>query len=91
MLVHKYPRLPTIVITYATKVPFTFVAQRPQMCTIVDDYAQIAESGLKPPFESPHLDFPDLSGPLWLSVQSQSRTRLRIAASIAFLLCVDAR
>ena len=24
--------------------------------TIVDDGAQIAESGLKPPFESPHLD-----------------------------------
>ena len=28
------------------------------MCTIVDDCAQIAESDLKPPFESPHLDFP---------------------------------
>ena len=36
--------------------------KRPQMRTIVDDCAQIAESGLKPPFESPHLDFPD-SGP----------------------------
>ena len=29
------------------------------MCTIVDDCAQIAESGLKPPFESPHLSFAD--------------------------------
>ena len=32
--------------------------KRPQKCAIVDDSAQIAESGLKPPFESPHLDFP---------------------------------
>ena len=32
--------------------------ERPQKCTIVDDCTQIAESGLKPPFESPHLDFP---------------------------------
>ena len=35
--------------------------KRPQKCTIVDDCAQIAESGLKPPFESPHLDFPEKS------------------------------
>ena len=27
-------------------------------CRIVDDCAQIAECGLKPPYESPHLDFP---------------------------------
>ena len=33
--------------------------ERPQMCTIVDDCAQIADSGLKPPFESPRLDFPE--------------------------------
>ena len=33
--------------------------KRPRMCTIADDCAQIAESGLKPPFESPHLDFPN--------------------------------
>ena len=33
--------------------------KRPQKCTIVDDCARIAESGLKPPFESPHLDFPE--------------------------------
>ena len=31
------------------------------MCTIVDDCARIAESDLEPPFESPHLDFPDES------------------------------
>ena len=28
------------------------------MCTIADDCALVAESGLKPPFESPQLDFP---------------------------------
>ena len=33
--------------------------KRPQKCTIVDDCARTAESGLKPPFESPHLDFPE--------------------------------
>ena len=33
--------------------------KRPHKCTIVDDCAQIAESGLKSPFESPHLDFPE--------------------------------
>ena len=27
------------------------------MCTFADDYARDAESGRKPPFESPHLDF----------------------------------
>ena len=32
--------------------------ERPRKCTIAYDCAQIAESGLKPPFESPHLDFP---------------------------------
>ena len=31
-------------------------------CTIVDDCLQIPESGPKPPFESPNLDFPDLCG-----------------------------
>ena len=33
--------------------------RRREMCTIVDECAQIAGSGLKPPFESPHLDFPE--------------------------------
>ena len=38
--------------------PQKWAPKRPQKCTIVDDCAQIAESGLKPPFGSPHLDFP---------------------------------
>ena len=29
------------------------------MSTIAGDCAPIAEGGLKPPFESPHVDFPD--------------------------------
>ena len=41
------------------KFPLERGPKRPQKCTIVDDCAQIAESGLKPPFESPHLDFPE--------------------------------
>ena len=32
---------------------------RPQKCTIAHDCALIAERGLKPPFESPLLDFPE--------------------------------
>ena len=32
--------------------------KRPRKCTIAHDCAQIAGSGLKHPFESPHLDFP---------------------------------
>ena len=35
-----------------------------QMCTLVDDCAQIADSGLKPPFVSPRLDFPEFLGTL---------------------------
>ena len=38
---------------FATKVPCRKGPKRPQKCTIVDDCAQIAESGLKPPFEPP--------------------------------------
>ena len=34
--------------------------KRPRKCTIAHDCAQIAESGLKPPFESPHLDFSEM-------------------------------
>ena len=37
--------------------------ERPRKCTIAHDCAQIVESGLKPPFESPHLDFSDK--PTW--------------------------
>ena len=33
--------------------PLESAPKTPQKCTIVDDCAQIAESGLKPPFESP--------------------------------------
>ena len=51
--------LSTIAYDCRTKVPLRKVPKGPQKCTIVDDCAQIAESGLKPPFESPHLDFPD--------------------------------
>ena len=56
-LVHNCPRLPTIVVTLRRKLPLERGPKRPQKCTIVDDCAQIVESGLKPPFESPHLDF----------------------------------
>ena len=43
---------------------------RPQMCTIADDRSRAVESGLKPPFEKPHVDFPQLDGP----IQDPSRT-----------------
>ena len=59
VLVHNCPRLPTIVVILWRKFPSERGPKRPQKCTIVHDCAQIAESGLKPPFESPHLDFPD--------------------------------
>ena len=39
-------------------IPFTKGPKRPQMCTIADDCARLAESGLRPLFESPHLNFP---------------------------------
>ena len=58
-LVHNCPRLPTIVVILRRKFPLERGPKRPQKCTIVDDCAQIAESGLKLPFESPHLDFPE--------------------------------
>ena len=59
VLVHNCPRLSTIVVILRRKFPLEKGPKRPQKCTIVDDCAQIAESGLKPPFESPHLDFLD--------------------------------
>ena len=59
VLVHNCPRLPTIVVILRRKFPLERGPKRPQKCTIVDDCARIAESGLKPPFESPHLDFPE--------------------------------
>ena len=59
VLVHNCPRLPTIVVILRPEFPLKRGPKRPQKCTIVDDCARIAESGLKPPFESPHLDVPD--------------------------------
>ena len=56
------PQLSTIAYNcrhFATKVPLRNGPKRPQKCTFVDDRAQIAKSDLKPPFESPYLDFPD--------------------------------
>ena len=32
--------------------------KRPQICTVSRDFARVAKSGLKLPFESSHLDFP---------------------------------
>ena len=53
------PRLPTIVVILRRKFPLERGPKGPQKCTIVDDCARITKSGLKPPFESPHLDFPE--------------------------------
>ena len=51
VLVNNCPRLPTIVVIFLRrKFPLERGPKRPQKCTIVDDCAQIAESGLKPPF-----------------------------------------
>ena len=60
VLVQNCPRLPTIVVILDESSPLRKGPKRPQMCIIVDDCAQLAESGLKPPFESPQLDFPDV-------------------------------
>ena len=62
-LVHDCPRLP--------KFPLHLCSKWPQKRASVDDRAQIADSGLKPPFESPHLDFPEHLSPehlctMWL-------------------------
>ena len=43
---------------FAAKTSFTKGPKRPQMCTIAGDYARVPECGLKPAFESPHVDFP---------------------------------
>ena len=50
------PQLSTIAYDcghFATKVLLERGPKAPQKCTIVDDCVQVAESGLKPPFESP--------------------------------------
>ena len=57
VLVHNCPRSPTIDVILRRKFPLERGPNGPQKRTIVDNCAQIAESGLKPPFESPHLDF----------------------------------
>ena len=63
VLAHNCPRLPTIVVILRRKFP---LGGGPKG-TIVDDRAQIAESGPKLPFESPHffilLDFPECAVP----------------------------
>ena len=62
VLVNSCPRLPPILVILWRKLLLERGPKGPQKWTIVDDCAQIAESsGLKPPFESPHLDFPDES------------------------------
>ena len=43
----------TIVVVWRRKFPLERGPKGPLKCTIVDDCAQIAESGLKPPFVSP--------------------------------------
>ena len=58
VLLQNCPSLPTIVVILRRKFPSERGPKRPQKCTIVNDCAQIAESGLQPPFESPDLDFP---------------------------------
>ena len=49
---------------YDESLPLQRGPKGPQKCTIVDDSAQIAESGLKTAFESPQLDFPETQEPL---------------------------
>ena len=77
------PQLSTIAYDcrhFETKVPLRKGPKRSQMCTIVDDCAHIPESGLKPPFESPRLDFPDesfSSFPFFLSIESTYKEHWR--------------
>ena len=47
--------------------------QRPQVCTIPCDRPQVTESGLKPLFKNPNLDFPILSSETVLSKQYSAR------------------
>ena len=72
VLVRNGPQLPTIVVILRRKFPLERGPKRPQKCTSVDDCAQIAESGLKPPFESPHLDFPEFKNYAFLAIQRLS-------------------
>ena len=63
-----------------TKVPSR---KGPKKATKVHNCAQIAESGVKPPFESPHLDFPNC---LSNSFARTDYSRLRIAARLSALV-----
>ena len=45
--------------TFSDKNSFKKESKWPRKCTIARDCARVAESGLKPPFESPQLDFPE--------------------------------
>ena len=73
VFVHNCPRLPSIVATLRQKFPLEIGLKGLQKCTIVDDCAQIAESGLEPRFRSSpgrECDWEDLSRPI-----SQSHTQ----------------
>ena len=59
VVVHNCTRLPTLVIIFRDeKNPFTKGPEGPQMCTIADDCARVAESGLKPHLRAPIWSFP---------------------------------
>ena len=60
VLAHNCPQLLAIVVILRRKFPCGKGPERPQRCTIVDDCAQIAESGLQHSFERPHVDFSDI-------------------------------
>ena len=74
VLVHNCPRLPTVVVILRRKFSLERGPKWPQKYTIVDGCAQIAESGLKPPFESPILGVsergPQKRGPQSMSVST---------------------
>ena len=79
VLVHNCPRLPLIVAILRRKFPLERGSKRPQKCTIVDDCAQIAESGLKATFESPHWES-------FLRLSRQKQVRRSLVVFVLFLL-----
>ena len=89
VLVHNCPRLPKIAVILRRKFPLERGGpQGPQKRTIVDDCVQIAQSGPKPPFESPQFDFAEVSGTL-VSCKQRSTAILRcefpsLATAISF-------
>ena len=59
VLVLNCPQLPIQLSSFCDeKFSLAKGPKRPQMCRIEDNCARVAESGLKPPFESPRLNFP---------------------------------